>query len=383
MSLVSSMPAPRRILVRGVNWLGDAVMTTPALQRLRERYPDAAISLLTHEKIADLWRGQPCLDAVLTFAPGESPWSIGRKLRAGSFDAALVLPNSPRSALEVWAAGIPRRVGYGARWRRWFLTEAVPPRPAAVPMRKRSAREIRRLVQRASQGGALRVISAAASPGAGPHQVYHYLHLAAALGASAEPIVPTLQVKQEEVETASARWLGATSGIGCPRILLGLNPSAAYGDAKRWPADNFAAVARQVAEKEGRVGWVAFGGGEDHGLCERVRGHAGDVPMVNLAGQTSLRELMALLKSCRVLVTNDSGPMHVAAALGTPVVVPFGSTSPALTGPGLPGDPRHAVLRSNAPCSPCFRRSCPIDFRCMHGIEVDQVARAVLAALQR
>ena len=101
--------------------------------------------------------------------------------------------------------------------------------------------------------------------------------------------------------------------------------------------------------------------------------------ILNLAGQTSLRELMALLKLCRVLLTNDTGPMHVAAALGTPVVVPFGSTSPELTGPGLPGDPRHRLLKSDAPCSPCFLRECPIDFRCMNGISVERVVEAVLS----
>jgi heptosyltransferase-2 len=103
--------------------------------------------------------------------------------------------------------------------------------------------------------------------------------------------------------------------------------------------------------------------------------------MLNLAGKTSLRELMALLKLCRVVLTNDTGPMHVAAALGIPVVVPFGSTSPELTAPGLPGDPRHQLLQSAAPCSPCFRRVCPIDFRCMTGISSERVSAAVLAAL--
>ena len=102
------------------------------------------------------------------------------------------------------------------------------------------------------------------------------------------------------------------------------------------------------------------------------------VRILNLAGKTTLRELCALLKSCRVLLTNDSGPMHVAAAVGTRVIVPFGSTSAALTGPGLPGDPRHALVSANAPCSPCFLRECPIDFRCMNGISVETVAARVI-----
>ena len=112
----------------------------------------------------------------------------------------------------------------------------------------------------------------------------------------------------------------------------------------------------------------------------RIRNPHSAIRNLNLAGQTSLRELMSLLKLCRVLLTNDSGPMHVAAALGTPVVVPFGSTSPELTGPGLPGDPRHRLLKSDAPCSPCFLRECPIDFRCMNGISVERVVEAVLVS---
>lgn len=141
-----SIGHPRRILVRGVNWLGDAVMTTPALRRLREHFPQAHIALLTPEKLADLWQRHPSIDAVITFAPGEGPWSIARRIRAGRFDLALVLPNSPRSAIEAWLARIPQRVGYARPWRSRFLTRAVVPRPGVVTMRKLSKKEIQRLI---------------------------------------------------------------------------------------------------------------------------------------------------------------------------------------------------------------------------------------------
>jgi heptosyltransferase-2 len=163
-------------------------------------------------------------------------------------------------------------------------------------------------------------------------------------------------------------------------ILLGLNPGAEYGPAKRWPAASFAAVVREVSRKFGNCAWLAFGGSGDRPVCSEIARLA-DCDVLNLAGQTSLRQLMALLKLCRVLLTNDTGPMHVAAALGTPVVVPFGSTSPELTGPGLPGDARHQLLQSAAPCSPCFRRVCPIDFRCMAGISPERVIAAVSRAI--
>src|SRR5664279_6027898 len=124
-----SKPPRRRILVRGVNWLGDAVMTTPAMQRLREALPEAHITLLTPQKLSDLWQGHPSLNAVLTFSSGESPWSVAGRLRAESFQTALVLPNSPRSALEVWLARVPQRIGYSRPCWSWLLTRAISPRP--------------------------------------------------------------------------------------------------------------------------------------------------------------------------------------------------------------------------------------------------------------
>jgi len=177
-------------------------------------------------------------------------------------------------------------------------------------------------------------------------------------------------------------WLAkpGESAAGRPVLFLGLNPGAEYGPAKRWPAENFAVVAREVSRKIGNCVWLAFGGPGDEEVCSRIARLAGS-SVLNLAGKTSLRQLMALLKLCRVVLTNDTGPMHIAAAVGTAVVVPFGSTSPELTGPGLPGDTRHRLIQSAVPCSPCFRRVCPIDFRCMTGITPGRVAEAVLQAI--
>ncbi len=373
---------PRRVLVRGVNWLGDAVMTTPALQRLRERLPQAHITLLTHEKLSALWQHHPSLDAIVTFSAGESLWSVGRRLQAAGFEASLVLPNSVRSALEVWWARIPQRVGYARPWGDWPLTHRVSPRPGRTAMPKRSASDVRRLIRLspASPAPITRLLDR------GVHQVHDYLYLAAALGASPDPLPPRLEVTSAEMREALEALLAdprnpmRASGPDRSLILLGLNAGAEYGPAKRWPAESFAAVARGVAQKIGNCLWLAFGGAGDGGLCREVARRA-DGYVLNLAGRTSLRQLMALLKLCRAVLTNDTGPMHVAAALGTPVVVPFGSTSPELTGPGLPGDTRHRVLRSGAPCSPCFRRTCPIDYRCLTGISPERVVEAVLQAL--
>jgi heptosyltransferase-2 len=371
-------PRYQRILVRGVNWLGDAVMTTPALQRLREAQPDAHITLLTPAKLADIWQNHPAINTVKTFTPDESAWSIGRRLRAEKFDLAFVLPNSPRSAMELWFARIPQRIGYARPWRNWFLTWTIAPRPGAVAMHKRSPVEIDRLIH-SNTGAANPAFPISA------HHIYHYLHLAAALGANPEPLPPKLAVSAEAVAQFTAKFKLATAPATAP--WFGLNAGAEYGPAKRWPEQRFIDAAIQI-QRRVRCRWLVFGLASEKEMASRIA--AGiqqaaepaqrDSCVFNLAGSTSLGELCAALKLCRVVLTNDSGPMHVAAAVGTPVVVPFGSTSPELTGPGLPGDPRHELLRANVPCSPCFLRECPIDFRCMTGISVESVVEAVLRA---
>jgi heptosyltransferase-2 len=243
-------------------------------------------------------------------------------------------------------------------------------------MHKRTPAEIRELTTRPHPAIAGASGSTAGNPSA--HQLHEYLHLVAALGASAEPMPPCLVVSPGE-EEAAIRKFGLLEAVRDAQPILGLNPGAEYGPAKRWPVEKFIAAAREIQQRTHCV-WLVFGGQRDRELAARIDSalctpHSA---VHNLAGRTSLRELMSLLKLCRVLLTNDTGPMHVAAALGTPVVVPFGSTSPELTGPGLPGDPAHRLLKSDAPCAPCFLRECPIDFRCLNGIGVERVVAAVL-----
>jgi heptosyltransferase II len=367
----SSIFNPRRILVRGTNWLGDAVMTTPALSRLREEFPGAHIGILCPDKLRELWRQHPAVDETISFFAGENILTTGNKLRAGKFDVALVLPNSPRSAIEPWLAGIPQRIGYARPWRNFFLTQVVAPRTGAVKMRKLSVAEVQRRVGDEKIGNRKSEIG---NPGA--HQIHEYLHLAAALGANPEPLAPQLSVTPEEIEAVRKKF-----GLEkISELIFGLNPGAEYGPAKRWPVEKFIAAASEIQHRTSCT-WLTFGGQADAVLAHRIESAIPSPPsaIYNLAGKTTLRELMALLKICRVLLSNDTGPMHIAAALGTPVVAPFGSTSPELTGPGLPDDPRHRLLVSDAPCSPCFLRECPIDFRCMNGISVERVVEAVMS----
>lgn len=367
---ICHLPASPRILVRGTNWLGDAVMTTPALLRLRERFPAAHIALLIPEKLRDLWVHHPALNQTITFAPDENVFAVGKRLRAGQFDLAIVLPNSPRSALEPWLAGIPRRIGYARPWRDWLLTLCLGSRPDAIKMQKRSVEEIKSLV---NQPPGFR-----RRPPPLAHQIHEYLNLVAALGANPEPLPPQLAITPKEVDAVTEKF-GLENIV---RPILGLNPGAEYGPAKRWPVDKFIAAAAEIQQRTNCT-WLVFGGPADKALADHIESTIPSPPsaVLDLAGKTSLRELMALLKFCQVLLTNDTGPMHVAAALGTPVVVPYGSTSPELTGPGLPSDPLHWLLKSDAPCSPCFLRECPIDFRCMNNIPIRQVVEAVLSAI--
>ena len=356
---------PKKVLVRGVNWLGDAVMTTPALLRLREFWPQAHITLLTADKLAGLWTGHRAIDSVMTFSSGESVWQLAARLRAEKFDFALALPNSPRTALELWLARIPQRVGYANAGRNWLLTRAVAHRPGVVTMRKRTVGEIQQLIQSGKATEAPIPASA--------HHVHHYLHLVSALGASAEPLPPRIEVSVEEVAAVRKKFGFELAG---DRPIFGLNAGAEYGPAKRWPKENFVAAAKAV-QRQVDCCWVVFGGKADVELAEDITQEIGSPQVLNLAGRTSLRELCAALKTCRVVLTNDTGPMHLAAAVGSAVVVPFGSTSPEMTGPGMPGDPRHHFLKANVPCTPCFLRECPIDFRCMKDISVERVVEAM------
>jgi heptosyltransferase-2 len=319
----------------------------------------------------------------MTFDEDESVWSVGRRLRTEAFRTALVLPNSPRSALEAWLARVPERVGYSRPWRNLFLNRKVAPRASHVVTHKRPVREIYRLAYAKSPVADFRPLEPRKTTAIFAHQIHDYLHLAAALGAKLDSIAPLLEVTAKEIEAAKSKFGLRTEGAG-EHPLFGLNPGAEYGPAKCWPKEKFVSAAREIHRRTNCV-WLIFGGAAEVSIGAEIAdalGHASSGAR-NLTGLTSLRELCALLKICRLLLTNDTGPMHMAAALGTPVVAIFGSTSPELTGPGLPDDPRHRLLTGTAPCAPCFHRICPIDFRCMKGIGAERVVEAVVKAGER
>ena len=247
------MPAPpERILVRGLNWLGDAVMSTPALLRLRQARPSARITLLSPEKLAGLWEDQPFLDEVLTFSASESLWQVARRLRRRKFFGGRRLSqfHPVRPGTVAGRDSAARR--FGPAGARAYSSPGVPPRPDAVPMRKRSVREIRRLL------AARRARRAAIPPAA--HHIHDYLYLTAALGASPEPLPPRIFVSDEQAAQVCQKLRLETAPAGRP--WFGLNPGAEYGPAKRWPAERFVAAA-VILQKKTHCRWLIFGGAGD------------------------------------------------------------------------------------------------------------------------
>ena len=314
---------PFKLLVRSSNWLGDAVMNIPAVEACKKGRPDLHLTVLTPAKLAPLWQRVPAVDAVIALQPGESPRALGRRVLE-PFDAALLMPNSLRAALEARALHIPYVGGFPGHRRRWLLDD--PPK---------------------------------FDPDQCGHHARRYLRLVQYYGAP----VTEIDVPRHEKSP------GAT-----PRI--GICPGAEYGPAKRWPADRFAAAMRAFHESK-PAEWFIFGVPGDAPAGEEII-RACPFPVTNRIGQTTLDGLMDELAACDALLTNDTGTMHLAAYLGVPTVAIFGSTEPDLTSPL--GD-FHAVLRHKVECSPCFRRECPIDFRCMTRIEPAEAAAALARVL--
>jgi lipopolysaccharide heptosyltransferase II len=354
----TSSPAPR-ILVRATNWLGDSVMMMPAVQRLRELNPSPShVALLCPAKLHDLWRHNAFVDEVLAF---DGTVDI-RVLREHRFDLAVLFPNSLRSAWEAWQAGIPRRVGFVGHARRFLLTDIVREPRGDRPVHKTVVFDGKRF--RVKHFEPIR------------HQVYRHLDLVGHLGGNIQPVPPKIWV-----DMAIQRMMSQILG-GDHRPLIGVSAGAEYGPAKRWPLDCFANVAARILEKkECRFALLGVSGDSEitAAIEARLRPLRDDPKLVvNLAGKTTLMELCAVLRCCRVVMTNDTGTMHLAGALDVPQVAIFGSTSPELTGPL---SDRAIVIRHPVECSPCFRRECPIDFRCMTRVTVDEVTEAALKLL--
>lgn len=322
-----------RLVIRAPNWLGDAVMALPAMSAVRQACPRAFIAVAAIPAVAPLFHEQTggVVDGAIAVEPATEPAT----LRAGRFDAALLLPNSFRSAWSARRAGIPQRWGYATSLRSPLLTRAV-----------------RR-------------------PRGRVHQSAYYSSLVRGLGMPADEALPRLAVTPPTAARAAA--LLEEAGVPADATVVGLAPGAAYGYAKRWPPDRVAHLIVRLVRERGAVCVLGGAAGDRASGREIESALPPGIQVVNLIGRTDLRVFAGILARCRAFVSNDSGAMHLAAALGVPVAAIFGPTDERVTAPL--GE--HDVLLHQVFCRPCMLRECPIDHRCMKGVSVDAVFQAV------
>jgi heptosyltransferase-2 len=344
---MADLKNPKNIIVRMPNWVGDMVMATPIISDLRMAFPDAKITAMCKNPLCELLEEDQeideifCFNKTTLFSRHSDRRNILEKLQKGKYDLGILLTNSISTAWWFWQGKVENRIGFNTKGRRYFLTHAVD-----IPENIKEQ-----------------------------HLVTTYKKLLEPLGLPVSQTSPRIFVSENEI--LMARALLKQHGVSEENVIVGINPGATYGSAKCWLPERFRSITKRLLEDK-RVFVVYFGDLATASLVKEIcQGLSQRV--INMAGLTSLRELAALLKICDVLLTNDSGPMHIAAALGTPIVALFGSTNPDITGPFRTG----VVVQKPVECSPCYQRTCPIDFRCMKKIEEQEVYAHLIAAIER
>ncbi|MBF0318693.1 MAG: lipopolysaccharide heptosyltransferase II [Nitrospirae bacterium] len=341
------MVEQKKILVRGVNWIGDAVMSAPALWAVKRAFPDADLTLLVNPVVAPLFEKDPHIAALIeysqTFRTLSGRLRLAARLKSENFTTAVLLQNAFDAALIAWLARIDKRIGYKRDGRGILLTKGIP-----------------------ITGETLRL-----------HHVRYYLNMLNLAGFTAPYRLPWIYL------TAGERAAALGRQAHLKRPVIGINPGAAFGSAKRWAPERFARLIERIIREKGGSA-VLFGSPKDIEISAAICGLidpellAADT-FLDLTGKTGVRDLCASIAACDLMITNDSGPMHIGYAVATAVLAIFGSTAPWLTGP--PEIPvhsefayRHRVLRKNLICSPCFKRTCPYGhLRCMMDISADEV----------
>lgn len=329
------------VLIRGVNWIGDAVMTIPALRALRKAMPDKKLSLLVRPWVSELFEADPNIDEIILYGTEykgiRGKYRLSRFLKSRRFCLAILLQNAFDAGLIAYLSGIPERIGYRRDGRGFLLTKPIP-----------FSGEDRRM-----------------------HHILYYIELLRRAGIKADPVEPWIYLTL--TERFKAREM--LSGMRMP--VLGVNPGATYGSSKRWYPQRFAGVAsRFIDEFKGSV--VIFGGKSEIEISDEIVGYLRGYhsKVISMAGKTTLRELTSLISECDVFLTNDSGPMHIGYAVRTPLIALFGSTEPSLTGP--PQEKGNIVIKKDIKCSPCFKRQCKEDtLWCMDAIGMDEVFSAI------
>jgi lipopolysaccharide heptosyltransferase II len=335
-----------RILVRATNWVGDAIMALPALRAVRNRFPDAEISILARPYVADIYRDQQICDQLINYdVQGIHAGISGREklsteLRTLKFDVALLLQNAFDAAWLAWRAKIPERIGFARDGRSLLLTKPVAvPKPGEIPS----------------------------------HEKFYYLELLRRAGwiesISDEPFIA--MTVPEEKRRGAAEFLAA-AGARPHALRVAVGAGASYGSAKCWPPARFAEVANRL-QSQSDADVILFGTAAESAVSSAIAANMRRPP-IDLTGKTSIADLPALLSQCHLFIGNDSGAMHVAAAVGLPVVAVFGPTDPLGTAPVTP---RCTVVQEKPYCSPCFLRRCPTDHRCMTKVTPEMVEAAV------
>ena len=337
-----------RILIRSANWVGDAIMTTPAIRAIRRNFPSARITLLAKPWVAPVFEYNPDIDDIMIYQTAErhGGWAglyhLAQDVRRQRFDLAILFQNAFEAALLSFMAGIPRRMGFTTDGRTALLTDRI-----------RTWRPLKK-----------------------GHLIEYYLGLPLGAGMTLHGTRLTLVITPEERRLARCYM---TDKKLAGDLVIGLNPGATFGTAKRWLPDRFAELGRRlIAGHKARV--LIFGAPNEASLGRWLADEIGD-GAVNLCGQTSLRQAICLIEQCDLFVTNDSGLMHVAAALDIPQLAIIGPTDPVATGPI---NPASRIVHFPGVCefSPCLKAHCPIaDHRCMTAVSVDLVAREARALL--
>lgn len=334
-----------RIFIRGTNWIGDAVMTLPAIASVRAAYPGAHLAILAKPPVTDIYRLFSAADEIIPYENRfDSPLGVFRLayvLRQKKFDAAILLQNAIEAAIIALAAGIRVRAGFNSDGRGFLLTHAI-----------RRTENIFKV-----------------------HQIDYYLEMVKALGCA--DVDRTMHL-ETHISPVDARSVLQQYLPNADRTIIGIAPGATYGPAKRWFTERFAEAGDQLS-KELNAQVILFGGQTDWETAEQVRKRA-QTDMINLAGLTSLREAIYLISQCRLFLSNDSGLMHVAGALNIPTVAVFGSTNPVTTSPA--GE-KTMLVRKDVSCSPCLKKICPTDFRCMTLVTVDDVVESAKTLLNK
>jgi heptosyltransferase-2 len=324
-----------KILIRGTNWIGDAILTLPAVASIRATYPRAHIAVLAKPWVADIYKLFTDIDEVIVYE-NKYDHTVGvlllaQKIKEKKFSAAILLQNAIEAAIIALTAGIPIRAGFDSDGRGIILTHRV----------HRNA-EIRKV-----------------------HQITYYLEMVKALGCID---IDTELHLEDKINRNYAQSVLQKYVNDAKEFVIGIAPGAAYGPAKRWLPERYAAVADKIADIFNcRI--ILLGGESDREVADEVCKFA-QTDLINLAGKTNLQEVVHLISQCRLFISNDSGLMHVAGALNIPTIAIFGSTNPATTSPM---GKQSVIVRRVVPCSPCLKETCPSDFSCMKLISAEDV----------